>query len=48
MKLDTTIRTATGLRSATADEPTYDDAKAAIDAQVGEGEQVLSYRRLDD
>ena len=48
MKLDGTIRTASGVRVATGEAATYDAAKAALEQQIGEGEQLLSIRRLDD
>jgi hypothetical protein len=45
--LEASIRTPDGTRTATADGA-YDAAKAELEQQVAEGEQLLSFRRLDD
>lgn len=47
VKLEGPIRSASGTRTASAEAATYEAAKAALEQQVGEGEQLLSIRRLD-
>jgi hypothetical protein len=47
MKLEGRIRTSEEVRVATADAETYDAAKAALEQQVVEGEQLLSIRRFE-
>jgi hypothetical protein len=46
VKLAADIRTSDGTRTATADGD-CGTAKAALEQQVSEGEQLLSFRRLD-
>lgn len=46
MTLEAMIRTPGGTRTVTA-VGGYDEAKAELEGQVGEGEQLLSFRRLD-
>jgi hypothetical protein len=47
VKLAADIRTPEGTRTVTANGA-YDAAKTELEQQVGEGEQLLSFRRLDD
>jgi hypothetical protein len=47
VKLAADIRTPKGIRTVTADGA-YEAAKTELEQQVGEGEQLLSFRRLDD
>jgi len=47
VKLAADIRTPNGTRTATANGD-YEAAKTQLEQQVGEGEQLLSLRRLDD
>lgn len=46
MKLNGAGQTATGVRSVTAEAAAYGVAKAQLEQQVGEGETLLSIRRL--
>lgn len=49
MKLSAQIRVAEGgTRTTGAEAPTYDAAKAALEAQVHEGETLLYIRRIED
>jgi hypothetical protein len=49
VKLSGQIRVADGgTRTTGAEAATYDQAKAALDAQVHEGEQLLYIRGIDD
>lgn len=45
--LEGRIRTPTGVRVAAAEAADYGSAKTALEQQVGEGEKLLSIRRLD-
>lgn len=47
MKLEASIRTSDGTRTATA-EGDYEQAKNLLEQQIVEGEQLLSYRRIED
>lgn len=47
MRLEASIRTLDGTRTVTADGD-YETAKTNLEGQVLAGEQLLSFRRLDD